>query len=155
MIRRTRFFALLICGLSLGIASAAAPPPGPQDRCAVCGMFVAPFPQWVASFTLADGSRLYFDGPKDLFNCFFDLGRYRPGRGPADVVEVQVTDYYTSAPVNAREAFFVSGSDVLGPMGQELVPVRGRREAETFRRDHGGKLLVFDGTELRDAPPQP
>lgn len=154
MLHRAALVLLLLCGLPPS-ASAAAPPPGPQERCAVCGMYVAPYREWVASLTLRDGSRLYFDGPKDLFSCFFEIERYRPGHTAKDVVEVEVTDYYTTRPVAARDVFFVVGSDVLGPMGAELVPVRGRKEAETFRRDHGGKLLVLQGDSLVDAPAQP
>jgi nitrous oxide reductase accessory protein NosL len=39
----------------------------------------------------------------------------------------------------------VIGSDVVGPMGHELIPLRTREEAEEFQRDHQGKrLLCFD-----------
>jgi nitrous oxide reductase accessory protein NosL len=51
---------------------------------------------------------------------------------------------------------FVTGSDVLGPMGKELVPILGREAAETFRRDHAGeKLLRFDGRQLVELATQP
>ena len=37
------------------------------------------------------------------------------------------------------------GSDVLGPMGHELVPLASRQEAEEFMADHKGKrVLTFD-----------
>lgn len=154
MLRKVLVFSLGVFVLPY-LAAAAAPPPGPQERCAVCGMYVAPHQGWIASMKLADGSRLYFDGPKDLFTCFFELGRYRAGLTSMDVVEIEVTDYYTTRPVSAYDVFFVGGSNVLGPMGQELVPVRGRQEAETFRRDHGGKLMILKGDQLLEAPPQP
>ncbi len=34
------------------------------------------------------------------------------------------------------------GSDVVGPMGDDLIPVA--EHAERFARDHGGRVLAFD-----------
>ena len=63
----------------------------------------------------------------------------------ADVRAITVTDYYAVKPLDAKEAFFVVGSDVFGPMGKELVPFGKRTEAEEFLRDHRGKkVLRFD-----------
>jgi len=123
-----------------GAATDGPPPPGPKERCAVCGMFVAKYPNWVAAVVETDGSRRFFDGPKDLFR--FLLGEGAPV-GPD--AEIWVTDYYTTKPLRARDAVYVLGSDVFGPMGAELVPLNSTEAAESFRVDHGGeKLLNFD-----------
>jgi nitrous oxide reductase accessory protein NosL len=38
----------------------------------------------------------------------------------------------------------VIGSDVLGPMGHEFVPLASRADAEEFMRDHkGSRVLGF------------
>ena len=59
--------------------------------------------------------------------------------------EIWVTDYYTTKPLKARDAVFVAGSDVFGPMGAELVPLASTEFAESFRADHGGEdPLTFD-----------
>ena len=149
-----RMTMALIFTLSIGAALAAAPPlPGKDERCAVCGMFVAPFPQWTSVIELKDGRRFYFDGPKDMFICLFDLPGYLPGVNLEQVAGVYVTEYYGATLQPAGEVIFVTGSDVLGPMGQELVPVLGRAAAETFLRDHAGKFLKqFDGRQLVEVP---
>jgi nitrous oxide reductase accessory protein NosL len=116
-------------------------------------MFVAPYPNWVALVEFKDGSRDFFDGPKDMFVYFFDLAKYRPQARPEDIAGIYVTEYYTTRLVGARDVYFVTGSDVMGPMGKELVPVAGRENAETFRRDHGGtKIMQFDGENLVELP---
>lgn len=139
---------LLLLGASFVSTPALADPPpapGPKVRCPVCGMFVAPYTAWQSSILYADGHRDYFDGPKDLFRHFFSL----EGAALASVKEVWLTEYYTAQPVLAQEVFLIGGSDVLGPMGEEMVPVAGRKTAETFLRDHGGKrILQFDGRQL-------
>jgi nitrous oxide reductase accessory protein NosL len=119
-------------------------------------MMVSPYPNWIAVVTFTDGTHNFFDGPKDMFNFFFDLSKYRPGTTSADVKEVQVTDYYTVQRIDAREVFFVSGSDVIGPMGPEFVPVVGTAALKTFIRDHGHKKVMrFDGEDLSPVDPLP
>ncbi|MCU0305034.1 MAG: nitrous oxide reductase accessory protein NosL [Thermoanaerobaculales bacterium] len=142
--RRLRAVAL-VCSLFAGVASAGEepPPPGPKDRCALCGMFVAPYPAWLAALVEADGTVRYFDGPKDLFRYAL-----RHPEATANGAALWVTDYYTTHPMRAREAFYVTGSDVLGPMGAELVPVASLELAATFRADHGGeRALAYDDVD--------
>jgi nitrous oxide reductase accessory protein NosL len=125
--------------------------PGPKERCPVCGMSVAGYPNWIATAVFQDGSQVFFDGPKDLFNYFFDLSAY--GRRAEEIADLFVTEYYTTERLPAREVFFVAGSDVLGPMGQELVPVKGREAAESFFLDHrGDRILSFDGVDFTEVP---
>lgn len=143
--------------LSLWLASpvVAAEPqaPGKGDRCPTCGMFVAGYPNWVSSMVFKDGSRVFFDGPKDMFRYFFDIGKYRPGGTPDDIEVIFVTEYYSMRGMAATEVYFVSGSDVLGPMGKEMVPIAGLEQARGFMRDHGGaKLMHFDGKALVEVP---
>ena len=130
---------------------AAANPPGPKDRCPVCGMFVESYKNWVATVVFEDGTQAFFDGPKDLFRFFHNPEKY--DRDADAIAEIWVTDYYTTRPTKAREAFFVVGSDVMGPMGHELVALRSESEADTFVRDHGGDgILTFDEVSEEQLP---
>lgn len=143
--------ALALCLFGGAACAAGLPLPGKEDRCPVCGMFVQPFPQWYAGFALQDGRRFYFDGPKDMFTCLLKIGECLPGVTAEQVGPAYVTEYYSTRLMPAADVLFVTGSNVLGPMGSELVPVFGREAAETFRRDHGGqKVLVFDGRQLKE-----
>jgi len=128
-----------------GGAAARAPRPGPREKCPVCGMFVARHPDWIAAITFRDGERAVFDGAKDLFKFWLEPGRFLPSRRREDVAALAVTDYYAVAAVDARAAWYVVGSDVLGPMGRELVPFARREDAEEFLRDHhGARIVGFD-----------
>ena len=51
------------------------PAPGARDTCPVCGMFVARYPEWVATVLWQDGHAAHFDGAKDLFKYLLDLRR--------------------------------------------------------------------------------
>jgi nitrous oxide reductase accessory protein NosL len=105
-------------------------------------MFVAKYPAWAASAALPGGGRAWFDGAKDLFKFYLEPSRFQPGRRREDLGALTVTDYYALAPVDARAAFFVLGSDTFGPMGRELVPFARREDAEEFLRDHRGTRIL-------------
>lgn len=131
--------------LMLAPAADGAGKPGrfsPQDKCPVCGMFVARYPDFAARIVYRDGSYAVFDGPKDMFIYYFDLKKYAPGKSAAQIASLSVTDYYSLDLIDGFTACFVVGSDVLGPMGRELVPFAKRVDAEEFKRDHKGKRIV-------------
>jgi len=137
----------VICALVWGVAGAVfaddSRPPTAEDRCGVCGMFVAKYPTWVATVVFVDGSQVFFDGPKDLFRYILNLEDFNAE--DREISEIFVTDYYGTAFIDARSAFFVSGSDVMGPMGPELVPIAKESHAKTFVIDHGGESILRFG----------
>lgn len=123
----------------------APPKPGPKDLCPVCGMLVSKYPHWVATIVYKDGHAHHFDGAKDLFKFWFDPPKYAAGHNREQMARITVTDYYNLQAVDARAAFYVTGSDVLGPMGHELVPLATQADAEDFMKEHKGKrILRFD-----------
>ncbi len=147
--RRVSWLAIMIFGLlaSFPVRSRAVeiPSPGPSEVCPVCGMFVAKYPEWASTIVFADGEAEHFDGAKDLFKYLFDLARYAPNRDPTDIAAMAVTEYYGLTRIDPHAAWFVIGSDVLGPMGHELVPLASAEDADEFLADHQGKrVLRFD-----------
>ncbi len=113
--------------------------PSPKDKCPVCGMFVAKYPDFLAQVIFKDGSYVVFDGTKDMFKYYFHMKRYTPSKKPADIDSIYVTDYYGLAPVDGLKAFYVGGSNIYGPMGKELIPFGKESEAKGFMTDHSGK----------------
>ena len=119
--------------------------PGPGDKCPVCGMFVAKYPDWAAAIVYEDGRIAWFDGAKDLFTYLLQPELHRRPAGTGQVERILVTDYYSVTPVEGRSAWFVIGSDVFGPMGAELVPFAREADAREFLADHRGKGLLRYG----------
>lgn len=137
---------LLLCLLMSFSAAFAAPPAAPvpsaKDKCPVCGMFASKYPDWVATVTFKDSTTLFFDGAKDFFTYYHNMQKYTPGRKQDDIASITVNDYYTLKQVNARQASYVIGSDVYGPMGKELVPFGKLADAYAFLKDHKGKMVL-------------
>ena len=117
----------------------------PQDaKCPVCGMFVAKYPKWVAQIEVEDGHKHYFDGVKDMMKFYFNPTKYH-AHSAEKISQINATDYYSIESIDARKAFYVIGSNVYGPMGEELIPFKNEDEAKKFMVDHFGKKVVsFD-----------
>jgi copper chaperone NosL len=129
----------------------ACPNPGPGDTCPVCGMFVAKYPEWIATVLYRDGHAHHFDGAKDLFKYLLDLSRWAPGHDAEGIERIAVTEYYELRRIDARKAWYVIGSDTLGPMGHEFIPLETEADALEFMADHKGvRILRFGeiGAEL-------
>jgi hypothetical protein len=118
--RRSALAWTLACTLGLACSRAA--------RCGTCGMKIDPASPFVAY--LDTGSReIAFDTPR----CAFIAWRSRFSTASA----ARFREYYSRRLKAAGELSFVYGSDVLGPMGPELVPVE-TSLAPRFARDHNG-----------------
>jgi nitrous oxide reductase accessory protein NosL len=143
---RLALTALLLCvWAALATAQPAPPKPGPKDLCPVCGMLVSKYPNWAATILYKDGHAHHFDGAKDLFKFWFEPAKYAAGHSRDAMASLWVTDFYNLSRLDAKVAYYVIGSDVLGPMGHELVPLAAREDAEEFLKEHKGrKILRFD-----------
>jgi nitrous oxide reductase accessory protein NosL len=116
-----------------------------QVRCAVCGMFVAKYPNWLAQVHYDDQKQTkFFDGVKDMMVFYFNPERFEaPPR--ESIKNIYVKDYYSLKWFSANDAFYVIGSDVYGPMGHELIPFESKGAAESFLKDHHGKEIITFG----------
>jgi len=144
-VMRVALVALSMLLVFPAMGETIVPPPKPGDTCPVCGMFVAKYPEWVATVLYNDGHAHHFDGAKDMFKYLLKLNKYAPGHKAEDMAAIVVTDYYGVERVDARSALYVVGSDVYGPMGHELVPLANQADADEFMKDHKGERIVkFD-----------
>jgi len=128
---------------------------GKDEKCPVCGMFVYKYPRWAAQILYQhDGHEhhLSFDGVKDLMKFYFEpekWGNYKDFK--EKISKIRVTDYYAQKAINGKTAFYVLGSDIFGPMGNELIPFEFESDAKTFERDHKGtKIIKFEQMTIEE-----
>jgi nitrous oxide reductase accessory protein NosL len=118
------------------------------DRCPVCAMPVTEHKKFAGAIALRDGQTYYFCGTGCLIRSWLHpevfLGA---GRGSLD--KAVVKEYFAGEQVDARGVIFVAGSDVIGPMGPALVPVKNEADMTTFKNRHGGKTS-FRLDEMND-----
>ena len=145
MIYALQLALFLLVASTCFAAGVSATGPSPKDKCPVCGMFVAKYPDWTATISFKDAGSSYFDGPKDLFTFYSNLKKYRPSGNAAAMTSITVKDYYTLKQIDARQAWYVIGGDVYGPMGKELIPFAAASDAQAFLKDHkGSRILRFN-----------
>lgn len=128
---------LLPLGLTLAfalLATACSEETPERERCPQCGMFVDMAPRWNAGLLDADGGEHVFDSPK----CMMRWAAAESGSGSRDS---WVIEYYAQERRSLGDIVFVMGSDVIGPMGADLVPVAPGERAEQFIGDHGGRVV--------------
>jgi copper chaperone NosL len=133
---------IVLTGSRLGAESVQPAKITPGDKCPVCGMFVAKYPDFVDQIVFKDGAHAFFDGVKDMMKYYFDLPKYNPSKTQADIAHILVTDYYSLKLVDGLQAFYVLGSDVYGPMGKELMPFKEEAAAKEFKVDHKGTAIL-------------
>jgi nitrous oxide reductase accessory protein NosL len=115
-------------------------------KCPVCGMFVSKYPKWASEIIVAD-KHYYFDGVKDMMKFYFNPSEYHVNK--EDIGHIHVSDYYTLEKMPAKNATYVYGSNVYGPMGNELIAFKTQENAKNFVKDHGGTIVTFDTITLK------
>jgi hypothetical protein len=110
------------------------------DRCPVCAMFPAKRPQTATALVLADGRTFYFCGNGCLLRAWHGAPVYL--NVPQESIQRMVTrDYFSAEPLDAQKAWWVAGSDVVGPMGPAIVALPDEQAVARFKQDHGGSTV--------------
>jgi nitrous oxide reductase accessory protein NosL len=116
--------------------------------CGNCGMYPARYPKWQTQIVFTDGSMMPFDGCKCMFGFMFQMDRYDTRHTIDDVAAVWVKDYGSGDWMQAAAASYVVGSDVMGPMGKELIPFGAHADAVAFQKENNGTLAEYDSIDM-------
>lgn len=127
--RRLLLTSLAVGGVTLAVGCRPSAP-----RCRTCGMKIDPSSAWRTELLDHGGAVVAaFDTPRCAFLA------WRTGKVSASAL--RVPDYYDRVPRTADALRFVIGSDVLGPMGPDLVPVE-TAKAPKFLQDHAAERAL-------------
>ncbi|MFT5700773.1 MAG: copper chaperone NosL [Desulforhopalus sp.] len=137
-------FLIIAMGLSLLLSFNLQAEPvndiKPDEKCRVCGMFVAKYLPWVAQIHYSADDIAMFDGVKDMMAFYFEPKSFG-AKNEKQTGTIYVKDYYTQKWLDGTTAVYVVGSDIMGPMGHEFIPFDSTSAAENFMKDHKGKKL--------------
>ncbi|MEK6673768.1 MAG: nitrous oxide reductase accessory protein NosL [Nitrospirota bacterium] len=116
-----------------------------EHSCNVCGMIIVDFPGSKAQVHYKNNRYDTFCSTLDLF-----LFYHQPDR-PANIKAIYVNDMGKADMehpkghwIDAETAFYVYGGDIMGPMGEALVPFSDIKAAEEYVKKHGGRIARFD-----------
>jgi copper chaperone NosL len=124
--------------------SAIQPMVIPGDAlCGKCGMYPAKFPRWQSQIIFKDGSMTPFDGCKCMFNFMFAMDKYDKAHTMDDVSAILVKGFNSGEWMSGADAYFVVGSNMMGPMGKELIPFADKAAAMEFHKEQGGNMMTY------------
>lgn len=119
-----------------------------SDRCPVCAMFPARYPNTAAAMTLKNGETFYFCSNSCLLRAWLRPAAYL-NRGAEVIDRLVVQDYFSGRPIDGLTATWVTGSNVIGPMGPAIITLGDAGQLNTFQKRHGGRT-VFAIDQLDD-----
>jgi len=105
------------------------------------------YPSWVSKIKLSSGKELLFSSPKSMFELYFRPGRWYDLniKKESDFLQLIVTDFNTLKPIDAKGAFYVYGSKMIAPSGDDLPAFSSYNEAKKFMKKYNGsRVLSFD-----------
>ena len=148
MIRVLLLVILLIGGVSASEAQKEGTVKLPNDLDPVYHLKIDKYPKFEADIVFKDGRTLRFCCVKSMMNYF-----YRPNYFPefgmkpdgSDIAKMVVRDYIDGTKVDATKAWYVFGSKLTGPHGDDLIPFASHAKAELFVQRFGGsKIMSFE-----------
>ncbi len=118
---------------------------GDDTACTLDGMLLRDYPGPKAQLQYAESEPEFFCDTVEMFSMLL-----RPEQARRIVAaytqDMARTDWNEprGAWIDARQAFYVQGSDMMGSMGPTFAAFSRREDAEAFVQKHGGKVLRFD-----------
>jgi nitrous oxide reductase accessory protein NosL len=119
-----------------------------RDRCPVCAMQVSKYKKFACAVQLMNGNTFYFCGSGCMIRSWLHPDIFL-GAEKEELKRSVVQDYFTGEQVLGRSVYWVAGSDVIGPMGPALVPLKNEQDLDVFKKRHGAKA-VFRLSEMTD-----
>lgn len=112
-----------------------------EPRCETCAMRIDNKSSFFAELEEA-GSTTPYDSPR----CAF------AGLGKHPHATLWVREYYTQERRRAAALRFVEHSDVIGPMGPDLIPVDPAQVTQFVAGHGGGRVSSFEDAKARIRP---
>jgi len=111
-----------------------------HKKCPLCGMYSARYPKFNCQIVFKDGSYEAFDSSIGLlvYLHFPD----KTGIKLKPVAGIYFKDYFKGGWLEADKAFFVTGSEIRGPMGIQFLPVDSEQAANKLKKQARGKGII-------------
>lgn len=101
-------------------------------------------PKFEADIVLKNGRKIRFCCPKSMFHFYFKPYHY-PEYGVENSDQIDkliVRDYLDGSEIDGKKAWYVFGSRLSGPHGDDLIPLSSKTRAELFVQRYGGSRIM-------------
>ncbi len=111
-----------------------------HKKCPLCGMYSARYPRFNCQIVFKDGSYEAFDSAIGLLVYLLFPDNTEIKLQP--IAKIYFKDYLKESWLEAGKTFFVTGSEVKGPMGIQFLPVDSEQAAEELKKQEKGKDII-------------
>jgi nitrous oxide reductase accessory protein NosL len=111
-----------------------------HKACPLCGMYPARYPQFNCQIVFKDGSYEAFDSAIGLLVVLLFPDNTEMKLKP--IAKIYFKDYFKESWLEADKAFFVTGSEIMGPMGVEFLPVDSEQAAKELKKQEQGQDIT-------------
>ena len=104
------------------------------------------YPKFNAYAILNNGKKVKFASAKSMFQVYFHQDYFKKNKMLEDnIKQMFVKDYLDGTQIDAQKALYMFGSRLVGPHGDDLIPLKNETNAKLFKLKYGGtKLLPFE-----------
>jgi len=102
------------------------------------------YPKFEADIVLKNGKKIRFCCTKSMFHFYFkpsDFPEYNI-KDEKDFDKLIVKDYLDGTILDAKKAWYVFGSRLMGPHGDDLIPLSSKTKADLFVKRYGGTVVM-------------
>jgi len=138
-----KFLVILFLIVLLGMANGAFSQSikiEPHKACPLCGMYPARYPQFNCQIVFKDGSYEAFDSAVGLLVYLLFPDNTEIKLKP--IARIYFKDYLKESWLEAGKTFFVTGSEIMGPMGVEFLPVDSQQAAKELKKQEQGQDIT-------------
>jgi copper chaperone NosL len=135
-----KFWVILFLIVLFGMTACGSLQPikiEPHKACPLCGMYPARYPQFNCQIVFKDGSYEAFDSAVGLLVYRFFPDNTGIKLNP--IAQIYFKDYLKERWLEAGKTFFVIGSEIMGPMGVEFLPVDSEQAAKELKKQEQGQ----------------
>ncbi len=103
------------------------------------------YPKFLCEAKLKNGKVVQFVSVKAMMQVYFHQDYFKKRKLlEANIDKMYVKDYLDGTKIEASKALYMFGSRLVGPHGDDLIPLKNQESAKLFKIKYGGtKLLPY------------
>jgi hypothetical protein len=103
------------------------------------------YSKWLCEAELKNKKKIQFVSVKSMMKIYMNQEHFiKHGVLPAGIRSIYIQDYLSGKKVDATRAYYVFGSRIVGPHGDDLIPFATEENAKLFMMKNGGtKILPY------------
>ena len=97
------------------------------------------YPAFLCEATLENGKTVQFVSVKSMLQVYYHQQYFIYNKFiDSNIKDMFVQDYITGKKINAKKALYVFGSKLIGPHGDDLIPLKDQASVKIFSIKFGG-----------------